>query len=234
MATHPVATKEEWLAARLELLKKEKEHSKTRDALSQARRDLPWVRLDKSYTFEGPGGEVTLADLFDGRSQLVTYHFMFDPDWDAGCKSCSFITDHFQLAVPHLAQRDTTLVAVSRAPLAKLEAFKKRMGWTHQWVSSHKSDFNYDFHVSWRDEDREDGKKVYYNYTNGGFPSTEGPGLSVFFKDDDGAIFHTYSSYGRGLDILIGAYNYLDLVPKGRGEQDDPYPMAWLKLRDEY
>lgn len=233
MTEHRVVTKDAWIEERKALLLAEKAHSRQRDELSRKRRELPWVKLDKSYTFEGPQGKETLADLFDGRRQLLVYHFMFDPGWEAGCKSCSYLTDHYQLAVDHLVQRDVTLVAVSRAPLAKLEAFKKRMGWRHKWVSSHDSDFNFDFNVSFDADDLANGK-VYYNFGTGTFPSTEAPGLSVFYKDDDGAIYHTYSTYARGLDIFMGTYNFLDMVPNGRGEDNDPYPMAWVRLRDQY
>jgi predicted dithiol-disulfide oxidoreductase (DUF899 family) len=232
MTQHRVVTKEAWIEERKALLAAEKEQSRLRDELSRKRRELPWVKIDKSYTFEGPKGKETLADLFAGRGQLVVYHFMFDPGWEAGCKSCSYLTDHYQLAIEHLAQRDVTLVAVSRAPLAKLEAFKKRMGWTHEWVSSYDSDFNFDFDVSFSADDLANGE-VYYNYATSTFPSTEAPGLSVFIKDG-GAVYHTYSTYARGLDVLIGTYNFLDLVPNGRGEDADPYPMAWVRLRDQY
>lgn len=232
MTEHRVVSRDEWLQARIELLAREKEHSRQRDALSKARRDLPWEKIDKPYVFVGPDGEESLGDLFDGRSQLIVYHFMFDPEWDAGCKSCSYLTDHFQGAVVHLAQRDVTLVAASRAPLEKLLAFKKRMGWTHKWVSSHGSDFNYDFGVSFTPEEWEAGTGT-YNYRQAKFPAKEAPGLSVFSKEGED-VFHTYSTYARGLDELIGSYNYLDLVPKGRDEGDLEYSMAWLRLRDEY
>ena len=220
------------MKARVELLAREKEHSQQRDALGKARRELPWVKIDKAYTFVGPDGEESLGDLFAGRSQLLVYHFMFDPEWDAGCKSCSYLTDHYQGAVVHLAQRDVTLVAASRAPLEKLLAFKKRMGWTHKWVSSFGSDFNFDFQVSFTPEEMESGTGT-YNYVVGGFPVNEAPGLSVFLEEGD-EVFHTYSTYARGLDVLIGSYNYLDLVPKGRDEAGLDYSMAWLRLHDEY
>ena len=231
--SQPVVSRQAWLEKRRALLAKEKEHSKLRDELSRQRRELPWVAVDEAYTFEGPDGTSTLAELFGEHKQLIVYHFMFGPDWEAGCKSCSFLTDHVQLAVEHLAQRDVAYVAVSRAPLAKLEAFKKRMGWTHRWVSSAGSTFNFDFGVSFSQADIDAGN-IDYNYGQKKFPSTEAPGLSVFVKDDDGKVFHTYSTFARGLDVLIGTYNLLDLVPNGRGEADDEYAMKWVRLRDQY
>jgi predicted dithiol-disulfide oxidoreductase (DUF899 family) len=231
---HPrVVSEAEWLAARKELLAKEKSFSRQRDALSAARRELPWVRVDKQYVFDAPGGKETLGDLFDGRSQLIVYHFMFGPEWKEGCPSCSLIADHIDGSVVHLAHRDVTLVVVSRAPLPKIEAFKQRMGWHFKWVSSFGGDFNRDYHVSFTPEEKAQGKVV-YNYEPSGFPSDEAPGASVFYRDDTGTIFHTYSSYARGLDILIGAYNYLDLVPKGRDEEGLPHGMAWVRHHDRY
>lgn len=231
---HPrVVSEAEWLAARKELLAKEKSFSRQRDALSAERRELPWVRVDKQYAFAAPGGKQTLSDLFDGRSQLVVYHFMFGPDWQEGCPSCSLISDHWDGSVVHLAHRDVTLVVVSRAPLPKIEAFKQRMGWRFKWVSSYGSDFNRDYHVSFTPEEKAQGKVV-YNFEPSSFPSDEAPGASVFYRDDTGAIFHTYSSYARGLDILIGAYNVLDLVPKGRDEGGLPHAMAWVRHHDRY
>lgn len=233
MTDHPVVSRNEWIAARRELLAKEKELTRLRDAVAAQRRALPWVRVDKSYAFEGPAGTQTLPELFAGRSQLVVYHFMFGPDWEEGCKSCSFVTDHFQGAIIHLAHRDVTLVAVSRAPLAKIEAFKRRMGWQHTWVSSHGSDFNYDYHVSFTPQELASGTAE-YNYEKSRFPVEEAPGVSVFCKNANGAIYHTYSSYARGLDPLIGTYQYLDLVPKGRAEESESYPMAWVRHHDRY
>src|SRR5580692_9865266 len=216
---HPkVVAPAEWVEARKEFLAKEKEFTRLRDELSRQRRELPWEKVEKSYVFEGPNGKETLADLFDGRSQLIVYHFMFGPDWKEGCPSCSYLGDHFDGAIIHLANRDTTLVVVSRAPLAQIEAFKKRMGWKFKWVSSFASDFNYDYHVSFTAAELAEGK-VYYNYSMTEFPVAEGPGASVFARDTAGAVFHTYSSYGRGLDILLGAYNFLDMTPKGRDEE---------------
>lgn len=233
MSAPRIVSREEWLEERRALLTAEKQHSRLRDELSRQRRSLPWTKIDKDYVFVGPEGEVGLADLFGEQSQLVVYHFMFGPDWEAGCKSCSFVTDHYQLAGAHLRERDVALVAVSRAPLAKLEAFKQRMGWTHAWVSSEKSDFNFDFGVSFTEADLEAGTAE-YNYGTKGFPSTEAPGLSVFAKDVEGSVFHTYSTFARGLDVLIGTYHFLDLVPRGRGEHGDDYPMQWVRLRDQY
>ncbi|HVT16258.1 MAG TPA: thioredoxin family protein [Thermoanaerobaculia bacterium] len=228
-----VVSPAEWLEARKDLLAKEKDFSRRRDALSAERRELPWVRVEKEYVFDSPGGKETLGDLFDGRSQLIVYHFMFGPGWDQGCPSCSLLADHLDGAAVHLAQRDVTLVVVSRAPLPQIEAFKKRMGWRFKWVSSHGSDFNRDYHVSFTKEELASGK-VFYNYGASDFPSEEAPGTSVFYRDEAGAIFHTYSSYARGLDVLIGAYNYLDLVPKGRDEESLPYTMAWVRHHDRY
>jgi predicted dithiol-disulfide oxidoreductase (DUF899 family) len=227
-----VVSHTEWLAARKEHLAKEKEFTRLRDDLSRQRRQLPWEKVEKQYAFDGPKGKESLADLFDGRSQLVVYHFMLGPGWSAGCPSCSFISDHFDGFTIHLANRDVTLAVVSRAPLAEIEAFKKRMGWRFKWVSSFGSDFNYDYHVSFTEEERAKGK-VNYNYDLVEFPSEEGPGLSVFSKNADG-IFHTYSSYARGLDILVGAYNFLDLVPKGRDEEGLAHTMAWVRHHDKY
>jgi predicted dithiol-disulfide oxidoreductase (DUF899 family) len=231
---HPrVVSQAEWLEARKDLLAREKDFSRRRDALSAERRELPWVRVEKEYVFDSPGGKQTLADLFDGRSQLIVYHFMFGPDWEQGCPSCSLLADHFDGAAVHLAQRDVTLVVVSRAPLPQIEAFKQRMGWRFKWVSSYGSDFNHDYHVSFTKEEMANGK-AYYNYDVSGFPSEEAPGASVFYRDAAGAVFHTYSSYARGLDILIGAYNFLDLVPKGRDEDGLAYTMAWVRHHDRY
>ncbi len=230
---HKIVSQEEWIAARKELLKKEKESTRLRDQLSAERRKLPWVKVNKNYVFDAPGGKVTLADLFAGRSQLVIYHFMFGPDWQEGCPSCSFVSDHVEGALPHLAARDVTMVMVSRAPLTKIEAFKKRMGWRFRWVSSYGGDFNTDFHVSFTKEEMAQGK-VNYNYTMQDFPSAEAPGLSIFYKDAAGDVFHTYSTYGRGLEPLVGTYNILDLVPKGRDEDHLGFPMEWVRYHDRY
>src|SRR6185437_7286458 len=209
---HKVVSQSEWLAARKALLAREKEFTKARDALSKQRRELPWVKVGKPYVFDGPNGKETLPDLFGGKSQLLIYHFMLGPGWVQGCPSCSYLADHFDGANIHLAQRDVALVAVSRAPLAEIQAYQKRMGWKFKWVSSYGGDFNHDFHVSFTKEEM--AAEVDYNYAKGKFPSEEAPGLSAFIKDD-GAVFHTYSAYARGLDMLVGAYNFLDLAPKG-------------------
>jgi predicted dithiol-disulfide oxidoreductase (DUF899 family) len=227
-----VVSKDEWLVARRDLLTREKEFSRERDALSAARRNLPMVKIDKEYGFDGSDGKETLADLFDGRSQLIVYHFMFGPKWEEGCKSCSYLADHFDGANWHLPHRDVTFVVVSRAPLSKLQGYKKRMGWRFKWVSSEKNDFNFDYHVSFTAED-EKSNKAYYNYATGEFFSDELPGLSVFYKNENGEVFHTYSTYARGLDMLVGAYNFLDLTPKGRDE-DPEATMEWVRRHDQY
>ena len=228
---HEVVSPQQWTARRKELLRKEKEFTKLRDDLSRQRRELPWEKVEKQYVFDGPNGKQTLADLFAGRSQLIIYHFMFGPGWEQGCPSCSYLADHFGGSLVHLANRDVTLAVVSRAPIAQLETFKQRMGWQFGWVSSFANDFNYDYHVSATPEEKASGKAM-YNYQLTEFPSEERPGASVFYKNATGEIFHTYSSYGRGLDILIGAYNYLDLVPKGRDEEG--HGMSWARLHDRY
>ena len=233
MKPNTAVSREEWLAARKRHLIKEKELTRLRDDLGRQRRELPWVRVEKQYVFDGPDGKETLADLFDGRSQLIGYHFMFGPGWEEGCPSCSFLADHIDGAAVHLAQRDVTLLAVSRAPLPQIEAFKKRMGWRFKWVSSYESDFNRDYHVSFTKDEIAKGK-VYYNYDMQEFGSEEAPGASVFYKERTGEIFHTYSAYARGLDMLVGAYNYLDLVPKGRDEDALAFTMAWVRHHDRY
>ncbi len=233
MTDHRVVTPELWAEARKQLLAKEKEFTRLRDQLSQARRDLPWVRVTKQYIFDGPAGEQTLAQIFDGRTQLVVYHFMFGPDWEAGCKSCSFWADNFNGIVPHLNQRDVTFVAISRAPLPKLQAFAKRLGWSFKWLSSFRNDFNYDYNVSFKPEELAGGTAI-HNYAVNTMNMSDLAGISVFAKDADGSVFHTYSCYARGLDMLNTAYNYLDLVPKGRDEAGLPHNMAWVRLRDQY
>lgn len=232
MTTRKVS-REEWLKARMELLKKEKQHSQARDELTRARQDLPWVKVEKDYVFEGPNGMVHLRDLFEGKSQLIVYHFMFENDWEEGCKSCSFIADHYEPAIIHLANRDVSLVTISRAPVEKLESFKKRMNWKFNWLSSHNSDFNRDFHVSFTDEELETGKG-YYNFEEGKlFGTKEAPGISVFAMDD-GKIYHTYSAYARGLENFLLTYHLLDIVPKGRNEDGLSYTMEWLRHKDRY
>ena len=231
---HELVSREQWLAAREALLAKEKELTRQHDALARERRELPWVRVEKEYVFDTAEGPKTLAALFGGRSQLVVYHFMFGPDWAEGCPSCSFVSDHLDGAVPHLAARDTSLVMVSRAPLGKIEAFKKRMGWRFPWVSSFGNSFNRDFGVWFTPEEMAKGA-VYYNYTTQPFPSAEAPGASVFYKDaQTGDVFHTYSTFGRGLDALVTSYVVLDLVPKGRDEDDLPFSMQWVRHHDKY
>ena len=229
---NPVVTHEQWLAERKELLAKEKAFTRQRDELTRQRRELPWERVDKEYVFEGAAGPRSLSDLFDGRSQLVVYHFMFGPDWEEGCKSCSFWADNFDPNVVHLKARDVTMVAVSRAPYDKLAAYKERMGWGFDWFSSGDSDFNFDFGVSFPPEQLEEAGA--YNY--GSLPARveEREGMSVFFKDANGEVFHTYSAYARGIDLLNTAYNYLDLVPKGRDEEGLPQAQSWVRRHDEY
>lgn len=233
IANPKAVSHEEWLAARKELLAKEKEFTRLRDELSRQRRELPWEKVEKQYVFEGPNGKETLADLFRGHSQLIIYHFMFGPGWSEGCKSCSYLADHFDGAAIHLAHRDVTLGAISRAPYAEIGAFKKRMGWKFPWVSSFGNDFNFDYRVSFTDEEVAKAKGE-YNYTEIKVPFEELPGLSVFFKDANGEIFHTYSTYARGLDILVGTYNFLDHAPKGRDEAGLAHTMAWVRHHDKY
>jgi predicted dithiol-disulfide oxidoreductase (DUF899 family) len=227
---HQVVSQEEWLAAAGALLKKEKEFTKARDAMSATRRELPWVKVDKDYVFEGPDGPVSLSDLFDGKSQLIVYHFMYAPGWDEGCSGCSFVCDHVDGARQHFENHDVAFAAVSRARLAEFEPFKKRMGWTFRWVSSNANTFNYDFGASFRREDLDKGP-VLFNFVNQKISGEEQPGLTVFTKDEEGNIYRTYSSYERGLDLLIGAYNFIDLTPKGRNETG---PMSWMRLHDQY
>jgi predicted dithiol-disulfide oxidoreductase (DUF899 family) len=229
-----VVSQDQWLAARKQLLKKEKEFTKLRDELSRERRELPWEKVEKQYTFQGPKGKETLAELFDGRNQLIVYHFMLGPGWKEGCPSCSFLADHFNPSVVHLAQRDVTFVAVSRAPLPEIEVFKKRMGWGFKWVSSSGSDFNFDYHVSFTKEQLAKGDTFHNFEMQSKFGGEERPGASVYYKNGSGEIFHTYSTYSRGLDILIGAYNFLDLTPKGRDEEGLPHGMAWVRHHDRY
>jgi predicted dithiol-disulfide oxidoreductase (DUF899 family) len=241
MTTHKVVTHSDWVAARKKHLAKEKEFTRMRDQLSRERRDLPWELVEKEYVFEGEAGKQTLADLFQGRHQLVIYHAMFNPDtagpsttWtqDAACFACSFWMDNFNGVTVHLNHRDITMVAVSLAPYAKLAAYKQRMGWTFPWLSSAGSDFNFDYHVSFTQDELKAGA-VEYNYRPERWSGSEAPGISVFFKDEDGQIYHTYSTYARGLDMLNVAYHYMDLVPKGRDEGDTGVA-AWLHRRDEY
>ena len=231
---HPrIVPETEWLVARRDLLTREKELTRLRDEVSRHRRELPWVKLEKEYLFDGPDGEETLSDLFERRSQLIVYHFMFGPGWEEGCKSCSYMANHFDGANWHLPHRDVTFVVVSRAPLSELDAYKKRMGWRFKWVSSHGNDFNFDYHVSATEEEKAKEKMV-YNYESAELIGDEMPGLSVFYKDKNGDLFHTYSTYARGLDILVGAYNFLDHVPKGRDEDHLDFTMDWVRRHDQY
>jgi predicted dithiol-disulfide oxidoreductase (DUF899 family) len=228
---HPVVSQDEWLTARRALLTKEKEATHLRDQVNAARLALPWVKVEKDYAFETPHGAKTLADLFDGRSQLIVYHFMLGPDWDAGCTGCSFLADHLDGALPHLEHHDVTLTAVSRAPLAKIAAYKSRMGWRFPWVSAFGSDFNFDYHVSFTKDDLADGK-VFYNFAEmDGGGMDELPGLSAFYKNEAGEIFHTYSSYARGPEELIGTLMILDRAPMGRNESRT---MNFVRRHDEY
>jgi len=228
---HPVVSRDEWLAARLQLLEQEKAFNQSRDALTQARRGLPWVRLEKQYTFDTPNGRRSLADLFEGKRQLVVYHFMFAPEATDGCPHCSFWAEHFD-GLTHLRARDTTFAVISRAPVEKLEAFKKRMGWTFTWVSSDDGDFNYDFNVSFRPEERA-AASGFYNYRQGE-RGADREGASVFYRGEDGSIYHTYSTYARGIDLLNTTYNVLDLTPKGRDEAHLSAPQAWVRHKDKY
>ena len=233
MTPPKVGSRQQWLAARIELLKKEKAYSRVRDELTRERQALPWVKLEKAYTFEGSNGQVTLSNLFGDQSQLIVQHFMFDPEWDEGCKSCSFMADHMDPSVVHIAHRDTAFAAVSKAPLEKLLAYKERMQWSFNWVSSCNSDFNHDFHVSFSDEELEN-ETCQYNFQEGvSFPAREAPGISVFAKDDSGNVYHTYSVYGRGLEKVMTAYDLLDMVPKGRDEMTGE-GMVWLRRKDAY
>jgi predicted dithiol-disulfide oxidoreductase (DUF899 family) len=230
---HKIVSHDEWIAARKAYLAEEKAFSKVRDALAKKRRELPWEEVEKNYLFDAPSGKRSLADLFGNKRQLIIYHFMLGPGWEAGCPSCSLIADHFDGATIHLAQRDIAFAVVSRAPLPEIEKFKARMGWKFTWVSSFGSDFNFDYHVSASPQEKAHGE-VEYNYERTTFPSDERPGASVFFKNPAGEVFHTYSTYGRGLDILIGAYNLIDLAPKGRNEEGLKFSMAWVRHHDRY
>jgi len=230
MQPHKIVSEEEWLVARKAHLAREKELTRLRDRVSAERRELPWVKVEKNYVFDGGRGKQTLADLFGGRSQLIVYHFMFGPDWPQGCPSCSFLADHIDGANLHLKHHDVSLVVISRAPWPRIEAFKQRMGWRFKWVSSFDSDFNFDYHVSFTGEQKAKGKVV-YNYQTMDYMFDEMPGISVFHKDETGAVFHTYSSYARGGDLLLGAYNFLDLTPKGRNETQI---MDWVRHHDRY
>jgi predicted dithiol-disulfide oxidoreductase (DUF899 family) len=233
LGDHKIVSVKEWTEARKSLLKKEKDFTVLRDQLSKQRRDLPWIAVSKEYVFEGPDGKQTLSDLFDGRSQLIVYHFMFDPSWDEACLHCSFWADNFNGIIVHLKQRDVSMIAVSRAPYTKLAAYQKRMNWNFKWVSSHDTDFNFDYNVSFTPEEVAK-KEAFYNFVMQDPNSSEREGVSVFYKDPAGRVFHTYSAYARGIDMLNVAYQYLDLVPKGRDEAGHAFPQFWVRRHDEY
>ena len=231
---HRIVSRDEWLAEHRQHLVKEKEHTRQRDRLNTERRELPWVEVKKTYVFDGPNGKQTLADLFDGRSQLIVQHFMFGPGWGEGCTGCSFSADHVDGARQHLEHHNVSFAVISRAPWPELEGYRKRMGWRFNWVSSFGSDFNYDYHVSFTKEDEAKGK-VFYNYEIQDYGIDELPGISVFYKDERSRIFHTFSAFGRGGELLIGAYNYLDFTPKGRNEQGPNFNlMDWVRRHDQY
>jgi predicted dithiol-disulfide oxidoreductase (DUF899 family) len=227
-----VISQNEWLAARKKLLAKEKKFSKLRDALTEERRKLPWVKIEKEYVFDGPNGKVALGDLFCGKSQLIVYHFMFSPDWDEGCEHCSFWADHFDSVNLHIGARETAFAVVSRAPLKKIQPFKKRMGWKFCWVSSFGTDFNFDFNVSFTPEQRKNGTAI-YNYAPFDMDIDEREGASVFYRDRNGDVYHTYSTYERGIDLMNTTYNFLDLTAKGRDENPDA-TQDWVRYHDEY
>ena len=233
MQQHPIVSQGEWLAARKQLLVKEKEFTRLRDQLGAERRALPWVKVEKAYVFDGPDGQKTLADLFGGRSQLIVKHFMLGPGWGEGCVGCSFELDHVDGILVHLAHQDVSYVVVSRAPLPEIEAFKRRMGWHVEWVSSGGNDFNYDFHVSFTPDDIASGE-AYYNYETRKIGIDELSGRSVFHKDENGDVFHTYSSYGRGGEDYLGTYRLLDIVPKGRNETGNGNLTDWVRHHDRY
>lgn len=230
---HPIVTRDRWVAERKALLAREKEMSRLSDQLARDRQKLPWVLVDKPYVFDTPTGKRTLADLFEGRRQLIVQHFMLAPGWEEGCVGCSFMADHVDGALPHLAARDLSFVAVSRAPLAEIERFRSRMGWQFPWVSSNGCEFNFDFHVSFTEEERQRGE-VFYNYGMTAFPHEEAPGVSAFYRDERGQVFHTYSTYGRGVELMMGAYDLIDIAPKGRDEAGLSHGMDWIRHHDRY
>lgn len=232
MKAPKVVSEKQWLAARQKLLAKEKEFTRARDRMASARRTLPWTKVEKPYVFQSERGPVALADLFDGHSQLVVQHFMLGPGWEEGCRGCSFMMDHFAATVPHLAARDVAFAAISRAPFAEIRRFQKRMGWAVNWVSSHGTDFNYDYHVSFSPEEIERGRG-YYNFAVRELPADELPGVSVFARNKSGSVYHTYSTYGRGVEFIMATYQVLDLVPQGRDEDPDA-PMSWVRHHDRY
>ncbi len=233
MPDHKIVTQTEWLDARRTLLEREKAFTRERDELTRARQALPWVRVETDYVFDGPNGKESLSDLFAGRSQLIIYHFMFGADWDEGCPGCSFWADGYDHIIVHLNARDVSLAAISTAPLEKLSAYKKRLGWSFNWLSAAGNSFNRDFHVSFTEEELSQDEPN-YNFGTTRFNGPEAPGMSVFFKDADGVIYHTYSAYSRGLDMFNPAYHYLGAVPKGRDEDGLSYAAAWLRRSDSY
>jgi predicted dithiol-disulfide oxidoreductase (DUF899 family) len=234
MQRSKIVTQDNWLSARKELLLQEKQLTRLRDEVNRQRRELPWVKVEKKYVFDGPEGTESLADLFGGRSQLIVAHFMFGPGWREGCVGCSFRSDHVDGALVHLEHHDVSFVTVSRAPLSEIEAFKARMGWRFKWVSSNGSDFNYDFRVSFTAEEIATGK-VYYNYETRDFQSEEMSGVSVFYRDEQGEVFHTYSTYARGDELVDTTYMYLDLTPKGRNETGPRFNLTdWVRHHDRY
>jgi predicted dithiol-disulfide oxidoreductase (DUF899 family) len=230
---HPVLPRDRWVAQRRALLAREMELTRLGDQIARERRALPWVRIETPYVFDTPTGPRTLAELFGPHRQLLVQHFMLGPGWEAGCPSCSYMADHLGGMLPHLAQRDVAVALVSRAPIGEIERFRQRMGWQLTWVSSHGNRFNHDFQVSFTPEEIASGE-VFYNYAKRPFPQSEAPGISVFCKDETGAVFHTYSTYGRGVEAMMGTYDLLDLTPKGRDEDDLPYTMAWVRHHDRY
>lgn len=230
---HPIVTRDRWVAERKALLAREKQMSRLSDELARDRQKLPWVLVDKPYVFDTPSGQRTLTDLFEGRHQLIVQHFMLAPGWEEGCVGCSFMADHVDGALPHMAARDLSFVAVSRAPLAEIERFKRRMGWQFPWVSSFGNEFNFDFHVSFTEEERQRGE-VFYNYGMTAFPHEEAPGVSAFIRDEQGQVFHTYSTYGRGVELMMGAYDLIDIAPKGRDEAGLSHGMDWVRHHDRY
>jgi len=233
MTNHMISTREKWLDARLDLLAAEKDLIRRSDEVARLRRQLPWVRIDKAYVFDGPDGPQTLADLFDGRNQLLVQHFMLKPGAEQGCKSCSYMADHTDGMIVHLAHRDVTFVAISRAPLVEIDRFRRRMGWQFKWVSSQGTDFNYDFRVSFTPEQIAKGR-IDYNFGQWPMTGEEWPGVSAFYKDDAGDVFHTYSAYGRGVEVMMGTYRMLDLMPKGRDEENLTHKMEWVRHHDRY
>ncbi len=230
--SHTIVSQDQWIKARKELLVKEKEFTHIRDKLNQNRRELPWVRVDKEYVFDGPKGKQTLSELFSGKSQLIVYHFMYAPDWEAGCPNCSFWADNFNNIIIHLNQRDVSMITISRAPYSKIAEYQKRMGWDFHWISSYDNDFNFDYHVSFTREELAK-KEAFYNYIKQDTGVSDKEGVSVFYKNPSGQIFHTYSTFERGIDTFNVAYHYLDIVPKGRDE-DHEFRQYWVRRHDEY